>query len=74
MPDHPDVDLLEVLMDSSEEEDVAKSLLEKERERKKNERNKMKMVGTALSVMANPSVGLESRTLDPTEPIEKIIQ
>ena len=76
MPDHPDVDLLEVLMDASsdEEEIVSKSLLEKERERKRNERNKMKMVGIALSVTAVPSVEPKQKLMDPTEPKERINQ
>ena len=77
MPDHPELDLLEVLMDVSSDEEESHhkmSLLEEERERKRNERNKRKMVGATLSVMVDPTVELLSMPSTPAEPIEKLEQ
>ena len=72
MPDHPELDLLEVLMDvSSDEEDThPRSLLEIERERKRNVRNKLKMVGIALSVTAASTVEHVAKPQAPAVPIE----
>ena len=76
MPDHPELDLLDVLMDvSSDEEDChPRSLLEEERERKRKERNKLKMVGIALSVMAVPTVEPVTKPQAPVMPIENLEQ
>ena len=77
MPDHPELDLLEVLMDVSSDEEESHhkmSLLEEERERKRNERNKRKMVGAALSVTVDPIVELLSKPRAPAEPVENLEQ
>ena len=76
MPDHPELDLLDVLMDvSSDEEDChPRSLLEEERERKRKQRNKLKMVGIALSVTAVPTVEPVSKPKAPAVPIENLEQ
>ena len=76
MPDHPELDLLGVLMDvSSDEEDThPRSLLEEERERKRKERNKLKMVGIALSVTAVPTVKQVAKLQAPLVPIENLEQ
>ena len=74
MPDHPELDLLGVLMDvsSDEEETPPRSLLEIERERKRNVRNKLKMVGIALSVTAAPTVEHVAKPQAPAVPIENL--
>jgi len=78
MPDHPELELLPALLDvsSDEEEDCThqRSLLEQERERKRKERNKLRMVGIALSVTAVPTVELVTKLQAPAVPIENLEQ
>ena len=63
MPDHPELDLLEVLLDvSSEEDSDDSSVLKIERERKRKERKKMrKLLYDPLEPEPLPKKVLESR-------------
>ena len=63
MSDHPEVDILNVLLEDTEDkDDVLKSVLQLERERKKKERIKRKMLGVGLpTTCAAPCFRLNSK-------------
>ena len=75
MPDHPELDILNVLMEDLDEvEDTHTSVLQVERERKRKERNKRKMLKVGLpTTSVAPGFKLTSRRTAPTCTLEKTI-
>lgn len=72
MHDHPELDMLELLMEVSSDEDADEvtSLLKGERKRKRKERNKRKMLEFALSSSIRVTNTPQFRRQTPNIPIE----
>lgn len=75
MPDHPELDLLEALMEvsSEDEDDDHKIVLRYERERKKKERNKRQKAEIDLSAPYQAPKEMKLKRYVPSVTIEQLV-